>query len=93
VLWFEITKMLTAVKKIIYCVIFYNFQRTFVPNSFSVHVSMQVTTHEVKPLVETLVESQLLTPIMFFCSYNALYSVLAIEFMRWASYVIKISQN
>jgi len=30
-LWFEITKMLIAVKKLIYCVIYYNFLRTFVP--------------------------------------------------------------
>jgi len=31
-LWFEITKMLIAVKKQIYCVIYYNFwQHTFVP--------------------------------------------------------------
>jgi len=30
-LWFEITKMLIAVKKLIYCVIYYIFWHTFVP--------------------------------------------------------------
>ena len=30
-LWFEISKMLIAVKKIIYCVVYYNFRHTFVP--------------------------------------------------------------
>jgi len=29
--WFEITKMLMAVKKLIYCIIYYNFRHTFVP--------------------------------------------------------------
>jgi len=30
-LWFEISKMLVSLKKWIYCVIYYNFQHTFVP--------------------------------------------------------------
>ena len=30
-LWFEITKMLIAIKNIIFCVIYYNFRHTFVP--------------------------------------------------------------
>jgi len=37
-LWFEISKMLTAALKQIYCVICYNFQHTFVPYSNTYNV-------------------------------------------------------